>query len=53
MINEKRYLKTASEDSRRAYEQVYDLWPDVEPDSDSSDDWSSDEGGKYQENIDD
>ena len=28
------------------------LWPDVELSSDSSDDVSSDKGGKYQENID-
>ena len=45
--------QAASEDSRRAYEPLSDLWQDVDPDSDSSDDGSSDEGIKYQENPDD
>ena len=43
--------QAASEDSRWSYEPVSDLWPDVEPDSDSSDDGSSDEGSKNQENL--
>ena len=38
----------ASEDSRWAYEPVSDLWTEIEPDSDSNDDASSDEGRKYQ-----
>ena len=35
-----------SEDIRWAYGPVYDLWTDIEPDNDSIDDGSSDEGGK-------
>ena len=42
--------QAASEDSRWKYEPVYDLWTDIEPNSDSSDDGSSDEVRKYQEN---
>ena len=45
--------QAASEDSRWEYEPVSDLWPDIEPDSDSSDDVSRDKGSKYQENLDD
>ena len=44
--------QAADEDSRWAYELVSDFWPDIEPDSDSSVDGSSDEGIKYQENLD-
>ena len=29
-----------------------DLWPDIDPDSDSINDESSDKGSKYQENSD-
>ena len=42
--------QAASEDSRCKYEPVYYLWTDIEPNSDSSDDGSSDEVRKYQEN---
>ena len=45
--------QAAAEDSRWAYETVSDLWPDMVTDSDSSVDGSSDEGGKYQKNLDD
>ena len=45
--------KSSSEDSRWAYAPVSDLWPEIEPNSDSRDDGASDEGGKYQENPDD
>ena len=45
--------QAAAEDSRWAYEPVSDLWPDIKPDSDSSDDGSSDEVSKYQDNPDD
>ena len=45
--------QAASEDIRWAYELVSNLWPDIEPDSDSRDDGSSDEGRKDQENPDD
>ena len=31
--------QAASEDSRWAYEPVSDLWPDMYPDGDSSNDW--------------
>ena len=41
----------ASEDSRWEYEPVYDLWQDIEPDSESSDGGSSDEGIKDQDNT--
>ena len=41
-----------SEDNRWAYEPVSDLWPDIESDSYSRDDGSSDEVSKYQENTD-
>ena len=40
--------QAAAEDVRSAYEPVYDLWLDIEPDSDSSSDGSSDEGSKNQ-----
>ena len=40
--------QAAYEDSRWAYEPVSDFWPDVDPDSDSSDYGSSDEGIKNQ-----
>ena len=40
--------QAASEDSRCAYEPVSNLWPDIEPYSDSSDDGSIDEVIKYQ-----
>ena len=36
--------------SRWAYEPVSDLWTDIEPDGDSSNNGSSYEGSKYQEN---
>ena len=39
-------------DIRWAYELVSYLWPDVEPDSDSSDDNSGDDGSKYRPNPD-
>ena len=42
--------QSAPEDSRWEYEPVSDLWPDIEPDSNSRDDGSSDEGIKDQEN---
>ena len=38
--------QVASEHSRWTYETVSDLWPDIEPDSDSSDCVSSNEGSK-------
>ena len=41
----------ASEYIRCAYEPVSYLCPDVDPNSDSSDDGSSDEEIKYQENL--
>ena len=44
--------QAASEDRRWAYEPVSALWPDIDPDSDSSNDELSDEGSKYQENLD-
>ena len=44
--------QSASEDSRWAYEPVSDLWSNIEPASDSSDDGSSDEGSKNQDNPD-
>ena len=34
--------QSVSEDIRRSYEPVSHLWPGIEPDSDSSDDRSSD-----------
>ena len=37
----RRTYQAASEDIRWAYEKVSDLWPDVEPDIDFSDDGSS------------
>ena len=36
------------EDIRWAYETVYDFWPGIEPDSDSSDGGSINEVIKYQ-----
>ena len=44
--------QAASEDSRWEYEPVSDLCPDIYPNSDSSNDGSSDEGIKDQENPD-
>ena len=41
-----------SEDSRWAYEPVSDLWPFIKLASDSSDNGSSHEGSKDQENTD-
>ena len=38
MIRRESY-QAASEDSRWAYEPVSDLWPDMYPDGDSSNDW--------------
>ena len=40
--------QAASEDSWWAYESVSDLWPYIEPYSDSSDGESSNKGGKCQ-----
>ena len=40
------------EDSRWAYEPVSDLWLDIDPGSDSSNDRSGDEGSKDQDNTD-
>ena len=37
------YYQAAAEDNRWAYEPVSNLWPDIEPDSDSSADGSIDE----------
>ena len=45
--------QAASEDIRWAYEPVSNFWPDIESDSDSSNGGSSDEGSKYQENLED
>ena len=45
-------FQTASQDSRWACEKVSDLWPDIEPYSDSSYDGSIDEVIKFQENTD-
>ena len=42
-----------SEDIRWSYEPVSDFWPDIEPDSESSDGGSSYEGIIYQENAED
>ena len=44
--------QAASEDIRWKYEPVYDLWPDIEPDSDSINYDPNDEGIKDQENPD-
>ena len=41
--------QAASEDIRWAYEPVSNLWPEKEPDIDSSDDGLTDEEIKYQE----
>ena len=40
--------KAASKDSMWEYEPVSDLWPDIEPDSDSINNRSIYEGSKYQ-----
>ena len=45
--------QTASEDSRWENEPLSDLWLDIEPDSDSKNYGSSDEGSKYKENLED
>ena len=47
-----RTYQAASEDIRWAYEPVADLCPDIEPVSESSNYWSSDEGIKDQYNTD-
>ena len=39
-----------SEDIRWSYEPVYDLWSDINHDSEYSDDGSTDEGSKDQDN---
>ena len=44
--------KAAYEDIRWEYEPMSDFWPDIDPDSDSRYDGSSDEGRKYQEKRD-
>ena len=43
--------QAASKDSRWVYEPVSDLWPDMYLDSNSSGGGSSNEGRKYQENL--
>ena len=43
--------QASSENIRWVYEPVSNLWPDIEPDSYSIDYGSSDEGRKYQENL--
>ena len=40
-----------SNDITWAYEPAYELWPYIEPDSDSSDNFPSDEVSKDQENT--
>ena len=45
--------QASSEDRRWAYEPVKDLWPNVEPGSDSSDNVSSDKVRKALESLDD
>ena len=40
--------QAAHEEITWAYEPVYDLWPDIDPDSDSSNYGLSDEGSKDQ-----
>ena len=45
--------QAASEDIRRSYEPVSDLWPYIDTDSDYSDDESSDKGIKDQDKPDD
>ena len=45
--------QAAYEYIRWAYEPVSDLWPDIEPDGDSIDGGSRNEGIKYQENLED
>ena len=44
--------QVAAEDSRWAYKPVSYLWPDVDLDSNTSDDGSTYEGDKYHENPD-
>ena len=51
--DQKRTYQALSKYSRWSYEPLSYLWTYVEPDSDSSDDGSRDEGGKYQESLDD
>ena len=48
----RRSYQAAAEDSIWPYKPVSDLWPDIDPDSDSSFDGSSYEGSKYQDNLD-
>ena len=43
--------QAAYEDIRWSYEPLCDLWPDINPDSDSSVDGSSDEGSEYHDNL--
>ena len=43
-------FQAASEDSRWAYEPVSGIRTDIDPDGDSSNDGTSDEGIKYQDN---
>ena len=45
--------QAVSEDIRWAYDPVPNFWPDIESYSDFSDDGSSNEVRKYQENPDD
>ena len=45
--------QSASENIRWSYEPVPDLWPDIDPDIDSSDYGPSDKGIKDQEKLDD
>ena len=45
--------QAADEDIRWAYEPVSDLWPDIEPYSDSSVGGSGYKGSKYQDKLDD
>ena len=51
--NRRGTYQSAYEVIRCVYEQVSGLWPDIEPDSDSSDGGSRNEGRKYQENLED
>ena len=45
--------QAAAKESRWACEPASDFWRDIEPVKDSSVNWSSDEGRKDQENLDD
>ena len=46
----RRTYQAVSEDISWAYEPVSWFWPDIDPDSDSSDGGLINEGSKYQEN---